>query len=137
MPYTQAITRDLRKISTVCYCCPTLFKEGEYKAIHSATGLHLVLEEADKPPRYVYRVTDPPEAYAFMMNSRLEVNEFAFGFRYFADAVCVCNSCHIAIHALALDLCRDSIPDFAGNTPTPRLLVEATFNLKMYAKIPA
>lgn len=94
--------------------------------VHSATGLHLVLEEAENPHRYVYRVTDPPQKYLFMKDKVLETSEFGLGKRYKGDAVVVCKKCHTNINALALELCRKRIPGFKGNTPLPRILYEAT-----------
>ncbi len=134
MPYPANIVKDLQTVSKFCFCCGRKFQVDEYKAVHSATGLHLVLEEGEGGVRYQYRVTDPPGAYRIMRDRIVDVNEYAFKFRYFADAVCVCNGCHKGVHKLALELCRSTIPGFSGNTPTPRLLVEATFNYRYYSK---
>lgn len=138
MSYRDNMVLEVQKVSPRCFVCNKRFGRREYKPVHSGCGLHLELMRDYEPYRYVYLVTDPPLAYKFMDHRIIEVDEFkVFGFRYFADAVCVCHSCHRAIHALALELCRQAIPGFSGNTPTPRLLAEATFNFNLYPPLPA
>ncbi len=132
MSFRDSIVKEVQRVSKRCFICNRKFGKREYKAIHSGTGYHLELREAENPVRYVYVATDVPDEYSYMKGHILETNDFIFGFRYFADAVCVCNGCHQDIHSLALELCRDKIPGFEGNTPTPRLLTEATFCYHKY-----
>lgn len=137
MTYKSSIAEEVKMTSKKCFCCGKKFQPDEYKAVHSMTGLHLELEETTTEPyRYVYRVTDPPKLYSFMMGRVLETDEYEFGFRYNADAVCLCNRCHKLVHAVALELCVLRIPEFRGNTPTPKLLIDATVNLRKYRKLP-
>lgn len=138
MSFRDAIVREVQKVSKRCFICDHEFTKKEYKAVHSATGFHLELIELTAPVRYAYAVTDPPRKYRYMKGRVLEVDEFLFGFRYFADAVCLCNGCHQDVHSLALELCRERISGFKGNTPTPRLLAEATFKYHTHrSPIPA
>lgn len=138
MPYRDAIVREVQKISKRCFICNHKFGKREYKAVHSGTGYHLEVKEVEDPVRYVYVVTDAPEEYGYMKGKTIEPEEFCFGFRYFADAVCLCNGCHQDVHSLALELCRERISEFKGNTPTPRLLAEATFKYHTYrSPVPA
>ncbi len=132
MPYTPSIVSEVQRVSPRCFICNHKFGRKEYRPVHSGSGYHLRLREAENPVRYVYEAMDPPTIYGYMKGKFLETDEFIFGFRYFADAVCVCNGCHQDIHTLALDLCRENLPGFTGNTPLPRLLVEATFNYHYY-----
>lgn len=126
MPYPQKIVEWLLAEAEICYCCKLVFTKLDYKAAHSSTGEHWVLEEAEDG-RYVYRVTDPPAEYGFMKGKVREIdNEFQKGLNYKGDAVVVCHNCHKKVHALALSLSREKNPDFIGNTPTPRSLYTVT-----------
>jgi len=134
MPYEPKIVEWLQSEAKFCYCCGMPFTKLDYIAIHSSTGLHLALCEVDNPVRYAYKVTDPPEAFKNMKGTILELTEFNLGKRYEGDAVAVCKNCHKKIHALALELCRERIPGFKGNTPLPRILHDATHNYNRYVR---
>jgi hypothetical protein len=133
MPYPEIIVREVRAVSPRCFCCNRLFEPNEYRAVHSGTGRHLILAKAFRPERYIYLITDSPKKYERTHSNIVEVNRFpVFGFRYFADAVCLCDHCHRKIHAFALELCRGSYKGFTGNTPTPDFLALATFNYNVH-----
>jgi len=133
MSYPEIIVREVRAVSPRCFCCNRLFEFNEYRAVHSGTGRHLILAKEFRPERYIYLITDSPKKYERTHSNIVEVNRFpVFGFRYFADAVCLCNHCHKKIHAFALDLCKKSYPGFMGKTPTPDLLALATFNFNVF-----
>lgn len=132
MAFIPSIVLEVQRVSPRCFICNHKFARKEYRPVHSGSGFHLRLREVSNPIRYVYEVMDPPGIYRYMKGKLLEIGEFSFGFRYFADAVCVCNGCHRDIHTLALELNRQRIPDFSGSTPLPRLLVEATFSYHLH-----
>ncbi|KKT40569.1 hypothetical protein A3K29_04080 [Candidatus Collierbacteria bacterium RIFOXYB2_FULL_46_14] len=138
MPYPTSITSELRRVSPRCFCCGKKFGIREYRAFHSGTGLHLILVPGVYPEKYAYKVTDAPAGSVYRVGDLIPVDKFkSFGFRYWADAVCVCYSCHLAIHALAIELCKAQDPAFSGSTPYPWVLAEATFNFHRHEKVPA
>lgn len=134
MPFTPFVVSLIKEKSLFCFCCQSAFFTNEYKAVHSATGLHLELVKVPFPvAHFMFRVCDPPADYNSSLGYMYEdMSEFGLPFRMDGDAVCVCYNCHKNIHELALDICRERIPGFKGNTPLPRILANATFNYYVF-----
>lgn len=138
MPYSKFIAGVMTSKSRVCYCCGMPFTRLDQKAIHSMTGFHYEAVCLSKPePHYMLIARDVPLEYGYMLGHVCEdLLEFGIPFSMDGDAVCLCVPCHKRVHKLALELSRDRNPDFKGNTPTPRNLVDATRNYHKYKKIP-
>lgn len=138
MAYSQKFVEWLthEPIAKKCFCCGVLFRDKEYREVHSSTGYHLALTEAKDDGRYIYVVTDPPDCYPEMLGEIIEINdrEFHLEKKYEGDAVVVHHHCHKAIKLFALALCREKNRDFRGGVPMPKRLHEVTHNFRHYMK---
>lgn len=132
MPYEKSHADWIKSEAKFCFCCKQAFVGREYREVHSKTGFHFMLDETESG-RQVFRVTTIPEALDWMNVEYFELeNEFRITDKYAADAVVVHHHCHVEVNLIALQLCRERVPDFQGNTPLPRYLNEATNHFLTY-----
>lgn len=125
MPFPEAFKQKELDQADECGICTEPCPPGGYLEVHSATSLHLVLDE-NNPTKYV--VTDPPPGHDILKGRKLSLRVYPEGKTDRGDAVCLCPVCHDEIHRIALAEAKLLDKKFKGKIAPPKILHEATIH---------
>lgn len=124
MGFPESVRRKEIEKADGCAVCREPFPPDAYVELHSATGLHLVLDKKSNQTRFI--VTDPPLGHKALKGKSLSARVFKMGDTREHDGFCVCPECHDHLKLSALEEARQRDPKFKGNVPPPQINEEVT-----------
>lgn len=127
MGFPERIRRREIEKAAGCAVCRQPFLPDSYIELHSATGLHLVLDEDSDQTRFI--VTDPPQGHQYLKGRSISAKAYKMGDRRRHDGFCVCPECHDGLKLKALDEARRRDPKFRGNVPPPQVMEDVTLEM--------
>ena len=124
MPFPERIRRTEIEKTEKCAVCLEPAPRGEVLEVHSATSLHLELNEVKGELRYV--VTSTHKGHEQLKGKALNIGVYQpDGKPEKNDAFCLCVDCHQEVHRVALAKTR--LQDKDAKIASPKILMDATF----------